>query len=249
MGNLEKANERVHQKRAKGELVKIGSLPHLSDSLCEKCSVRYKHIEDQRQRKWCKRCIDVYGRTGRQPGVYEKQIERLVESLYIGASVGDLDDEVAEKLLSLTEDRDVFMFGPVGTGKTHAMAALVRKYIYEGYECYRINFDDFCVQVRSTMGPVATETEWDMIRPLKDVDKLFIDDLGLRSKQETDFAYVTLYSILNKRQERRLPTFISSNKDIERLGQQFDMRIASRLSTAEIIELKGKDRRQGKGGE
>lgn len=174
----------------------------------------------------------------------EKTIFRLTEPLYAAAHVNDLDEVVRETLLNLAYGRDVFMFGPVGTGKTYAMAALLRQYIYDGFNCERINFDDFCVQVRSTMSPVSALTEWDLIAPLKEVDKLFIDDLGLRSKQETDFAYVTLYSILNKRQECLLPTFICSNKDIERLGEQFDARIASRLSTAEIIELKGKDRRR-----
>jgi DNA replication protein DnaC len=168
---------------------------------------------------------------------------RFVGSLYIDAKLDDLDQDVRQKLLGLTFGQDVFFYGPVGAGKTYAMAALLRHYVYEGYNCQRINFDDFCVEVRSTMSPAAKKTEWELIEPLKDIDKLFIDDLGLRSKQETDFAYVTLYSILNKRQERRLPTFISSNKSIERLGQQFDARIASRLRTAEAIKITGPDRR------
>jgi DNA replication protein DnaC len=126
------------------------------------------------------------------------------------------------------------------------MAALIRHYIYEGFEVERINFDDFCVQVRSTMSPASKKTEWDLIEPLKDLDKLFIDDLGIRAKQETDFSYVTLYSILNKRQERQLPTFLSSNKTVAQLGQSFDARIASRLSAALIIEMTGEDRRRPK---
>lgn len=174
----------------------------------------------------------------------EKTIFRLVGPLYASAKIDDLDGRMRATFLSLADGRDVFMFGAVGTGKTYAMAALLRHYTYEGFNCERINFDDFCVQVRSTMSPASPLTEWDLIAPLKDVDKLFIDDLGLRSKQETDFAYVTLYSILNKRQECLLPTFICSNKNIQRLGEQFDARIASRLSTAEIIELKGKDQRR-----
>ena len=244
MDNLQKANEQVlkaQEQAAANDPAKMSSLLHLSGSLCEKCSNRHR----RKDKKWCGRCIDIHNRRRtRTPEVAERTIAVLVESLYIRATLKDLEPVAREKLLSLADDRDVFMFGPVGTGKTHAMAALIRLFVYEGFECRRINFDDFCVDVRSTMSPAATITEKDMIKPMKEVDKLFIDDLGIRSKQETDFAYVTLYSILNKRQERRLPTFISSNKNIEQLGQQFDARIASRLSTAEIIELTGKDRRQ-----
>ena len=218
---------------------------NLSANRCEKCGHGYKHKDEFKGlRKWCKRCIDVHNRKSRLTSeAAERVILRAVEPLYVDATLEDLDPAIKEKLLNLEYGQDVFMFGPVGTGKTHAMAALLRHYVYEGYICKRINFDDFCVEVRSTMSPAATQTEWQLIEPLKAVDKLFIDDLGLRSKQETDFAYVTLYSLLNKRQERLLPTFISSNKSIEKLGQQFDMRIASRLRTAEIIEITGKDRR------
>ena len=216
-----------------------------SDSRCESCGYGLKQRDHTGVRAWCKRCIEVWER---QQHLTERKAEGLivkqVGGLYLDAKLDDLKDEVREKLLALQMGQDVFMFGPVGTGKTYAMAALIRHYVYRGHECERINFDDFCVQVRSTMSPASTKTEWDLIKPLKDVDKLFVDDLGLRGKQETDFSYVTLYSILNKRQERRLPTFVSSNKTIEQLGQSFDARIASRLSAAVVIEMSGQDRRR-----
>lgn len=180
------------------------------------------------------------------PDRAEKTIFEAVGARYVDATLESIDSGIADKLLGLESGQDVFMFGPVGTGKTYAMAALLRHYVFEGFECKRINFDDFCVQVRSTMGPASKQTEYELIEPLKQADKLFIDDLGLRSKQETDFTYITLFSILNKRQEWMLPTFISTNKSIEQLGQSFDSRIASRLQTALIIEMTGEDRRQNK---
>ena len=138
----------------------------------------------------------------------------------------------------------MFIYGPVGTGKTFLMAAMIRHYIYQGYQCERIKFDDFCVLVRSTMNPASEETEWAMIQPLRQVDKLFIDDLGLRTTPETQFTYNTFYTILDKRQECMLPTIICSNKTIEQLSQNFDARIASRLKLALQLELKGEDRRE-----
>lgn len=196
------------------------------------------------QRKWCARCIDTYNRKeALSPARAEKAIIKLVEPLYYEATIETLDQDIQEKLSELKPGQDIYMHGLTGTGKTHAMAAQIRKYVYEGYQCERINFDDFCVKVRSTFSKAAKQTEEEVVEPLKQADKLFIDDIGLRSKQETDFAYVTFYSLLNKRQERLLPTFISSNKTIDQLGQTFDARVASRLQTALIIEVKGKDRR------
>ena len=207
---------------------------------CEKCGYRPKY----KGHKWCGRCIAVWQRKQKSNDLAERIICNIVEPLYWNAKMEDLTEELRDKLESLEEGRDVFFYGPVDTGKTYTMAALIRKYIYEGYECARINFDDFCLKVRSAMSPASKMTEWDMIEPMKNIDKLFIDDLGLRSKQETDFAYVTLYSLLNKRQERLLPTFISSNKGIDRLIEAFDSRIASRLDMALIIEMKSEGHRK-----
>jgi len=201
---------------------------------CENCGYRLKY----HGKKWCSRCIAICDRKQRiTDEKAEIQICHIVEPLYLDAKMDDLSDELKVKLEALEPGRDVFFCGPIDSGKTYAMAALIRKYIYEGYKCARINFDDFCVKVRSAMSPASKLTEWDMIEPMKNIDKLFIDDLGLRSKQETDFAYVTFYSLINKRQERLLPTFISSNKGIDRLTEAFDSRIASRLSMALIIEM------------
>ena len=219
-----------------------------SSAKCTKCGLnpRRKNSFGELASR-CIRCIRIGERKARLTAEFaEYRILKMVGSLYLDAKLDDLDQRVQDKLKALKYGQDVFMFGPVGTGKTYAMAALLRHYVYEGYECYRINFDEFCVKVRATMSLAVKETEWELTEPLKTIDKLFIDDLGLRSKQETDFAYVTLYSLLNKRQERRLPTFISSNKSIDKLGQQFDARIASRLQTAQVIEITGNDRRGAK---
>lgn len=212
---------------------------------CDKCKTRPRYREQDKTRKWCKRCIDRYRREQNQtPEKMEAKIFDIVEPLYVDACLDDLGKALTKQVLNRPEDQDVFLFGAPGVGKTHTMAAFVRHYIGIGHKCIRINFDDFCCQIRSTMSPASKQTEWDLVEPLKDVDVLFIDDLGLRSKRETDFAYITLYSILNKRQERLLPTFISTNKDLDRLRESFDERIVSRLQTALQIKVVGKDRRK-----
>lgn len=213
----------------------------ISVERCDNCFIRPR----QNEKKWCSYCVDKYWR---KQNLTSSQVDRdtlkLVEPLYANAVLDDLEPDIREKLLHRRPSQDVYLFGLPGRGKTYAMAALIRYYIGEGYKCKRICFDDFCCQVRSTMSIASRQTEWEMTKPYKEVDMLFIDDLGLRTKEESDFAYITFYSILNKRQERLLPTFISSNKSLDRLRNSFDERIVSRLNTALVIELIGKDKRR-----
>lgn len=220
------------------------ALSRLLDNRCENCGFGLRHRDKEGLRKWCKRCIDVYYRKEHLiPEKAEQKILEMVGLLYIDATIERLDEEIRGKLLERKKWQDIFIYGLVGTGKTFGMAADIRQCVYEGYQCERINFDSFCVKVRSTFAPAAKLTAWEMTEELKNIDRLYIDDLGLRSTPESQFAYDTFYEILNKRQEKMLPTFISSNKTIEQLGQTFDARIASRLKTALIIEMKGGDRR------
>ncbi|MFA5424552.1 MAG: ATP-binding protein [Phycisphaerae bacterium] len=227
------------------------SLSFGKDIRCEHCGYGYRHTEDNgNQRRWCKRCIDIfYRREALVPEKAERQILDLVGFLYGDAKLDDLDEAVREKLLNLKQGQSVFFYGLPGTGKTYAMSAMLRQKIYEGYSCEFVNFDDFCVRLRASYAPASPETEYGIIEPLKTVDLLFVDDLGLRSKQESDFVYVTFYTILEQRRRNCLPTFICSNKDVKRLGETFDARITSRLQHAEktlIIEMTGKDRRNSR---
>ena len=213
----------------------------ISDNRCENCGFGYR-VKDK---KWCKRCIDVYHRKrARSSEHLDKIAFYIVEARFAQATLKDIDPDILKLILNRPIYQDVFLWGLAGRGKTYLMAALIRYYIGEGYECERICFDDFLCEVRATMSPASKRTEREMTEPLTEIDMLFVDDLALRSKMESDFAYVTFYTILNKRQERLLPTFISSNKNLDRLRESFDERIVSRLGSALIIELTGKDRRK-----
>ena len=231
-------------EKPKDPTIKLSSLLKeiISDSKCENCGFRMKAVS----KKWCLRCIDRWSRQESCRQSPQKVIAKLVELVgdeYFHAEIEHLDAEYQEKLLT---DKDIFLWGEIGVGKTYAMAALVKKYLFDGYDCERINFDDFCSKVRSTMNNNSKMTEYELVNQLSTIDKLFIDDVGLRTRQESDFAYITFYTILNKRIECRLQTFITTNKNIEQLAKNFDSRIASRLGLAVNIHMEGKDRRSQK---
>ena len=211
--------------------------------MCGNCQTRLK-FEDK---EWCERCIEVYRRAkslSTRPKIVAKAIVELVGEEYMDATISHIDEKYWKPFLHSGVE-DVFLWGDVGRGKTYLMAAMIREYILLGYTCERINFDDFCSKIRSTMNSNSTITEHSLVKELKDVDKLFIDDMGLRSRAETEFVFVTFFSILDNRQSRLLQTFISTNKTIAQLSTNFDRRIASRLSTAVNIHMTGEDRRKG----
>ena len=213
----------------------------VSGDKCEHCGLRMRY----RGKKWCARCINAYTIAKCRcfsPRTCFKDLEITLGSLYLDAEMGHIDEPYKTQAMDAKDD--IYVWGDVGRGKTYLMAALLKLRFLQGYECDRINFDDFCSRLRSTMNSNSGLTEYDIVRGLADVDMLVIDDIGLRSKQETDFAYVTLYTILNKRQESRLPTYISTNKSILDLAKTFDSRIASRLQTATVIHMTGPDRRK-----
>lgn len=215
---------------------------NLLSAKCANCHVRYVERKEENKEGWCQRCKNVWRQSKLADCAKLNIILAQVGDGYIDADMSHLE-ALEDMLLKLTGTQDLFLWGSIGTGKTYAMAALLKHYVFQGYFCIRINFDEFCTDLRSTFSSASKVSESEMIRPLMDIDKLFIDDLGMRFKQETDFAFITFYTILNKRQERLLPTYITTNHSIDELEQKFDARIASRLRTAMNIQLTGKDRR------
>ena len=70
---------------------------------------------------------------------------------------------------------------------------------------------------------------------------IILDDLGLGKR--SDFIPDIIYLIIDERISRNKPTIVTSNLSIAEIAEQIDDRLASRLASFEIIELKGKDRR------
>lgn len=228
----------------------IGSLLKeiISADRCEYCRIRLKDTG-----KYCRRCGAVLSRRlfgVKNPERVAKRLIELVGEKYMHAEITHIELEHRGSLAS-AGNRDIFIWGDIGVGKTHCIAAMVKQYLCQGYECRRINFDKFCSLVRSTMNTNSKLTEYELVKQMTEVDKLFIDDVGLRSRQESEFAYITFYSIIDKRIEKCLQTIIATNKSIEQITKSFDSRIASRLSMAVNIHMVGLDRRiqQTKGGE
>ncbi len=135
----------------------------------------------------------------------------------------------------------VYVFGLVGCGKTHLLTAY---YIHYAERCIptvpvrwldtagwldamRQEFDD-----RST-------TEWDNAVRAR---LLMMDDLG--SERLTDWAKERISLLLRERHSHERATLITSNFGLERVANDLDPRLASRLSEGIVWEMPGEDHRK-----
>lgn len=141
----------------------------------------------------------------------------------------------------------LFIYGPVGTGKTHTMHAMAKLIVEErnGYARV-INFADALREIKADWDRHWTDRRHmdETMREYQGV--LMLDDVG--AEKPSEWAIEVLYGVINWRYERGLPTVISSNIDLEGIGTAYGDRIASRIvemcgGTEGIVQLSGKDRR------
>lgn len=179
----------------------------------------------------------------------EQQILRyseIVPERYMAARVEHLNPSL-KNAFSGDMVNGVLLWGTPGSGKTYAMSALARRFIASGFTVKRMHYEVLCLMLRDTFNPKATDTEWSIIEPLLNCDKLFIEDLGVTKsigEKETDFSLRTFLVILDIRLENCRPTFITTNKSVENLEDSFDKRIGDRLRIFDVFRMKEKSRRK-----
>lgn len=135
--------------------------------------------------------------------------------------------------------RGIYLWGPVGTGKTYAAYAIRNKIsdmgittrFYSAPQMFDLIRDDF-----------DHKDSFNLERILAFRGILIIDDLG--AEKPSDWVSETVFKILNKRYEEMIPTIITSNLELGELAPRFGDRIPSRIAEmCDIIQMTGSDRR------
>lgn len=153
-----------------------------------------------------------------------------------------------------------YLFGDVGTGKTHAACGAIRAYVdsrvkdVEGHEMYLgkraryVNVPTWFAMLRGTYGKRG-ESEQEVFDRYAQCGLLVLDDLGKGSRSE--WAVERLYMLIDYRWSNRLPTIVTSNYRLSDVAGMLStdeetMRaIASRLSAmCPRVEMRGEDRRK-----
>ena len=142
-----------------------------------------------------------------------------------------------------SEQDNLYVFGPCGTGKTHLAYATAKMYA----------LNDKNVVISTTLKIVDTfrtlkdSEKEDRFLNFSECDLLLIDDLGI--SKYTDFALEVFCEILNRRTLRmRNGLIVTSNLNLDRLASKNDDRLASRLAgICRVVEVSGQDHRLGTG--
>lgn len=136
----------------------------------------------------------------------------------------------------------LILLGSFGTGKTHLAAAIGNRRLELGEPALFILVPDLLDHLRSSFSPASETTFDEQFEAVRNTPLLILDDLGTQTT--TSWATEKLFQILNHRYILKLPTVITTNAQLDELGD----RLASRMADPELslcISLAGTDWRLG----
>jgi DNA replication protein DnaC len=185
-------------------------------------------------------CPDCAPITVYAPGVpYEFQAADFSNYLRQSGNVSAL--KIAQEFVA-SRQRDLFLTGAVGGGKTRLACSIVN-------ESYRRGRGGQFARVPMLLHQLQPGGQASDVRELEQMlfttPLLVLDDIGAERDQATDYTRRTLYMIYEERYDRRVRTIFTSNKSISELGtMQDDDRLTSRISgRCDVVKLTTPDQR------
>ncbi len=121
--------------------------------------------------------------------------------------------------------------GGYGCGKTHLAAAISNYRIANGQPVLFVVVPDLLDHLRATYAPTSQVSYDERFEQVRAAPLLILDDLG--TQNTTPWAQEKLYQILNYRYNARLPTVITTNRELE----EIDLRLRSRLVDPDLAEI------------
>lgn len=111
--------------------------------------------------------------------------------------------------LDLLSRRWVLLTGTPGTGKTHLAAAITYEFLKRKEEALFVTFERLLLEIQDSYRDDEAESTKKIVERYGRVYFLALDDIGV--EQPSQHAIQMLYSILNERLNRQLPTILTSN--------------------------------------
>lgn len=143
----------------------------------------------------------------------------------------------------LENDRDLYLCGGVGAGKTRLACSVANTWQKRGRSAWFVRVPMMLHQLQP--GGLTPDAAREMESRLFHVPLLVLDDIGAERDQATDFTRRTLLMIYEARHDRGRRTVFTSNKSLTDLGDmQDDDRLSSRIAgRCDVVRLTTSDQR------
>jgi DNA replication protein DnaC len=137
----------------------------------------------------------------------------------------------------------IFLHGGYGSGKTFYAFALIREMFRKCKNPpWPRYFSSTELDAKGLESYKLEGGEKYFYEFIKEIDLLFIDDLGRETKSER--IKKQYFQIFDTRYKHDLPTIVTSNYTLDQLGDFLDGSIASRMQEWQVIEFKNQDLRK-----
>lgn len=162
-----------------------------------------------------------------------RAVERRIRSLYmpkqvVDANLADFYTDEESRQLALVEAyqflnnyppksgervKGLFIHGSFGTGKSYLLGALAKELALKGISTTLVYLPEFMREVKQS---ISDNTVGEKIQFAKETEVLMLDDIGAESMTAWTRDEV-LGAILQFRMQEELPTFFSSNYNMDQL--------------------------------
>ena len=143
----------------------------------------------------------------------------------------------------------IYLFGNKGTGKSHITACMANELMNNYHTVLYTNFSEISKYIRETFNKTS-ETEYDFLERLSNIDFLFIDDFGTEivTKNNQDiWLQEKVFEVINKRYNNNKPIIFTSNYSLRQLYEErgiADKTIDRINEMCEIMKLEGESYRK-----
>ena len=115
------------------------------------------------------------------------------------------------------------LYGGFGAGKTHLAASIAHELAGRRTSVLFQVVPALLNEIRATFSPSNPVQQHELFNAILRANVLILDDLG--EEHDTPWVREQLYLIFNHRYNQRMPTVVTTNRDIEKI----DPRISSRM--------------------
>ena len=170
--------------------------------------------EERKQRERVRRVIGNSGMGERfLQRTFGTFITNTPDRKRIKASAQDYAENFTQQLPKRGEPlpgRNGFIItGTKGTGKTHIAAAIANSLLNRGTAVICMTERDLLDRIRRTYSRYEQDDESAVLEVYKTVPLLIVDDIG--KERPTEWTLATIYSVIDGRYERAMPTIVTTN--------------------------------------